>query len=74
VQNRVIAVVFEFDSEWLRGAVTAVVALAVLAVAWILGRGASRAFENPQQSYNARRMIRSAAWIGLLVGDRTLTR
>jgi small-conductance mechanosensitive channel len=39
----------------------------VLVVAWGLGRGASRAFEDPQQSYNVRRLVRAVAWLVVLV-------
>ncbi len=67
MNSRLVAVGFEADSEWIRVAVTAGVAIALLLVAWMLGRGASRAFGDPQQSYNARRLIRGAAWIVLLV-------
>ncbi len=67
MNNRLVAVAFELDSEWGRGAVTVAIAAAVLLAAWILGRGVSRAFEDPQQSYNARRLIRTAAWMAWLV-------
>lgn len=64
----VIAVTFVFDSVLGRGAVTVAVGAVLLLVAWTLGRGVSRAFDDPQQSYNARRLIRTAAWLVLLVG------
>ena len=67
MNNRLVVVAFELDSEWGRGAVTVAIAAAVLLAAWILGRGVSRAFEDPQQSYNARRLIRTAAWMAWLV-------
>ena len=61
------AVAFELDSEWGRGALSVATTAALFLLAWILGRGASRAFEDPQQSYNARRLIRTAVWIAWLV-------
>ncbi|MGK2958295.1 MAG: mechanosensitive ion channel domain-containing protein [Acidimicrobiales bacterium] len=58
-----IAATLNFDSGWGRGALSVAIAVVVLVVAWGLGRGASRAFEDPQQSYNVRRLVRAAAWL-----------
>ncbi|MGK2963316.1 MAG: hypothetical protein ACSLFK_14425, partial [Gemmatimonadaceae bacterium] len=58
-----LAATLDFDSGWGRGALSVAIAVVVLVVAWGLGRGASRAFEDPQQSYNVRRLVRAAAWL-----------
>ncbi len=62
-----IAATLDFDSGWGRGALSVAITVVVLVVAWGLGRGASRAFEDPQQSYNVRRLVRAAAWLVVLV-------
>lgn len=54
---------FELDSIWGRGALTALVAGALFLFTWSLGRSASRAFDDAQQRYNARRLVRTAAWL-----------
>lgn len=59
---------FDLDERLARAIVTGLVAAAVLLVVWVLGRIARRAFDDPQQSYNARRLIRTAAWFVWLVG------
>ena len=68
MNTRLVAVALEPDSELVRVAVTAVLAIALLLVASVYSAaGASRAFEDPQQRYNARRLIRGAAWMVSLV-------
>lgn len=62
-----IAVTFELDSGWGRGALTVAVVAGLVVVSWLVGRGARRAFDDPQQSYNARRLARTGAWLSLLV-------
>ncbi len=56
------------DSASGRAAISAVLVVAVVVVAWAFGAGASRAFEEPQQRYNARRLVRSVAWIVVAIG------
>lgn len=62
-----LAAEFRFDSPWGRGAITGLIVVALALVSWLVGRTVGRAFEDPQQSYNARRLIRTAAWFVLLV-------
>jgi hypothetical protein len=57
----------ELNSSWGRGAATVGIAGVLFLMGWLLGRGAGRAFDDPQQSYNARRLIRSGVWIAWLV-------
>lgn len=63
------AAAFDLDSAWGRGALTAAIAAATLLVVWTLGRGVRRTFDDPQQSYNARRLTRAAGWLVLLVAS-----
>jgi len=65
--HSLVAATVELDSGWGRGAITVAMAVVVLLVVWSLGRGVRRAFDDPQQSYNARRLIRTGGWLVVLV-------
>ncbi|MFT6942036.1 MAG: small-conductance mechanosensitive channel [Nitriliruptoraceae bacterium] len=60
--------IWDLGSTWGRVAVTVVVVAALLLLTWLLGRAAGRTFDDSQQSYNARRLVRTAAWLIGVVG------
>ncbi|MEZ5247167.1 MAG: mechanosensitive ion channel [Acidimicrobiales bacterium] len=66
-EHPTVVAALEVDSAWGRGALTVAIAAVALLVTWSLGRGVGRAFDDPQQSYNARRLIRAGGWLALLV-------
>lgn len=64
----VLGVDFSRDSSLGGAALTAALLVGLFVVSWVLDRAAARAFQDAEQRFNARRIVRAVAWFVAVLG------